>query len=336
MAAPTPKSILKKTPVPSTTPSDVVAINPGPRATTGTKPTPSEARAIALSHAHALQIRKALELSILMSLEELVDFPTPVPAFSETSTTHHDTPALKLHLRYFQPSDYDSLIHERNILKLCGYPLCSEPKKSKATSNHVLIDKGLSTMRFVPRAKLERFCSDLCARRGLWLRVQLNDEPSWLRGDVLEGVEVGEKGEVIGLDLEGVKWKANGGEETMVLLEEVERRKEMGIRGAVKEGDLKKLVQELEGLGIESKGILDGNKKPEVARNGVDFVVDGKEVPTKQEPLAFTIEEKEVSGSAVAPSAGDLAAGMSALAIEGYKPRKGPEDYMPKSKKPQQ
>ncbi|KAI5837949.1 Rtr1/RPAP2 family-domain-containing protein [Morchella snyderi] len=313
MATPTPKSILKKTPVPSTIPSDVVAINPGPRATTGTKPTPTEARAIALSHAHALQIRKALELSILMSLEELVDYPTPVPSTSEASTTHHNSPALKLHLRYFQPSDYDSLIHERNILKLCGYPLCSEPKKSKATSNHVLIDKGLSTMRFVPRAKLERFCSDLCARCGLWLRVQLNDEPSWLRGDVLEGVEVGEKGEVIGLDLEGVKWRANGGEETMVLLEEVERRKEMGIRSAVKEGDLKKLVQELEGLGIE---------------------IDGKEIPTKQEPLAFTIEEKEVSGSAVAPSADDLAAGMSALAIEGYKPRKGPEDYLPKSKKP--
>lgn len=109
----------------------------------------------------------------------------------------------------------------------------------------------------------------------------------------------------------------------------------MGIRSAVKEGDLKKLVQELEGLGIESKGILDGNKKPEVARNGVGFVVDGKEVPTKQEPLTFTIEEKEVLGSAVAPSADGLAAGMSALAIEGYKPRKGPEDYIPKSKKPQ-
>lgn len=135
--------------------------------------------------------------------------------------------------------------------------------------------------------------------------MQLNDEPSWLRGDVLEGVEVGAKGEVYGLDLEGERWDGKG----MVLLEEVETSREARD---VKKGDLKRLIEELQGLGIESKGLLGK--------------VEGKS-------LGFSIEEKEVSEVAVPPV--EVEAGMAALAIEGYTPRRGPEDYLPKNRKVQ-
>ncbi|KAL0638377.1 hypothetical protein Q9L58_002519 [Maublancomyces gigas] len=330
-----PKSILKKptyksSPLnPSTTPPDIVSI--APPSTTGTKPTPSEARAIALSHAHALQIRKVLELSILTSIETLVDYPSPaslpIPTTTTAATTHHDALALKRHLRYFQPADYDSLLEERNILTHCGYPLCGAPKKSSPTaSTYVLVDKGRTTMRFVERTKLERFCSDTCARRGLWLRVQLNDEPSWLRGDVLEGVEVGSKGEVFGLDLEGLRWAAAGGEDSMLLLEEVEERrriKEGGVAGVASEVDLKRLVEELQGLGIESKDLLAG-KKQNSGETAISFAAD--------KPLAFTIEEKTVSSNAVPPST-DVTPAMAALAIEGYNPRRGPQDYLKNGKR---
>lgn len=161
-------------------------------------------------------------------------------------------------------------------------------------------------MRFVERVKLERFCSDTCARRGLWLRVQLSDEPSWLRGDVLEGVEVGEKGEVYGLDLEGVRWTGE-----MTLLEEVEVK--IGVEARVKEVDLKRLVEELQGLGIDSKGLL------------------GK-AGSKGEKVDVKVEEKVPSKEAAVPPSLDGAA-VAALAVEGYNPRRGPDDYLPK--KPQ-
>lgn len=183
-------------------------------------------------------------------------------------------------------------------------------------------------MRFVERAKLERFCSDTCARRGLWLRVQLNEEPSWLRGEVIDGVEVGAKGEVYGLDLDGERW--NGGD--MVLLEEVEERRRVESGTGAKEGDLKKLVEELKGLGIESRGLLGGKVKTLEEQKGVAFVVGGKEVSGGTKPLAFTIEEKEVSSSGVVPPSADVASAVAALAIEGYNPRRGPEDYLPKKK----
>lgn len=282
-----------------------------------------------------------LELSILTSIEILVDYPTTTTAVTATATTstststdsstplHHDAVSLKRHLRYFQPADYDSLLEERNILGQCGYALCGATKKSSPTaSTYVLVDKGRHTMRFVERTKIERFCSDTCARRGLWLRVQLNDEPSWLRGDVLEGVEVGSKGEVFGLDLEGKRWAAAGGEDSMLLLEEVEERrrvKEGGIAGVASEADLKRLVEELQGLGIESKGLLAGNKPavPDAGKAAVSFAA-GK-------PLEFTIEEKSVSSNAVPPSA-DVTLSMAALAIEGFNPRRGPQDYLKSGK----
>lgn len=307
-------------------PPDIVSL--APPSSTGTKPTPSEARLIALSHAHALQIRKVLELSILTSIETLVDFPT-TPAPNSPTTLHHDAAALKCHLRYFQPADYDSLLEERNILVQCGYALCGAAKKSSPTaSTYVLVDKGRSTMRFVERTKIERFCSDTCARRGLWLRVQLNDEPSWLRGDVLEGVEVGTKGEVFGLDLDGQRWVAAGGEDTMLLLEEVEERrrvKEGGVAGVANEADLKRLVEELQGLGIESKDLLAGKKSvvQDAGKTAVSFAAS--------KPLEFTIEEKSVSSNAVPPSA-DVTLAIAALAIEGFNPRRGPQDYLKSGK----
>lgn len=180
-------------------------------------------------------------------------------------------------------------------------------------------------MRFVERAKIERFCTDTCARRGLWLRVQLNDEPSWLRGDVLDGVEVGSTGTVFGLDLTGQRWAAAGGEESMLLLEEVEERrrvKEGGVAGVASESDLKRLVEELQGLGIESKDLLSGKKPPALEAGGA-FTAD--------RPLAFTIEEKTVSADAAPPPpSADVA---SALAIEGYNPRRGPQDYIKNGKR---
>jgi hypothetical protein len=85
------------------------------------------------------------------------------------------------HLVPFQPSDYDALIEERNVADRCGYALCPRPPKrapSNAKLHFVETNKGLE---IVEKSKLEVWCSEDCARRAMYIKVQLNEEPAWAR-----------------------------------------------------------------------------------------------------------------------------------------------------------
>ena len=196
-------------------------------------PTPEEAREIALYHAHIIQNQKNLELAILESVELLLDFPTTNNPASRPSDT--DVTEFKKNLVHFQPSDYDDLIEERNIVHKCGYPLCPLQNKLQPTkAKFRVLDKG---RRIVETKQLERFCSDECARRGLWIRVQLNEEPSWLR--------VGEDGQV-GL----------GGAEYKIMLLEEEKDKQREACDNAFKGEVRKLVDQLHGMGISGTGLL--------------------------------------------------------------------------------
>ncbi|KAI5777771.1 Rtr1/RPAP2 family-domain-containing protein [Geopyxis carbonaria] len=224
------------------------------------KRTPSEARAIALAHASNLQIRKALEASVLSNLEALLDLPTtttPLPTIATTMarTGIHpasrpcadDVAALKFRLRHFSPADYDDLLEERTINAQCGYALCPLPPRAlpRGTGRVVAVD---AARRFVERRKMERFCTPECARRALWLRVQLPTEPAWAREDVTAGARVDGGGKVWGVEL-GVEvpqgWTAGG---EVVLLEEVESGG--GGRGA-READVRRLKEELREMGVK-------------------------------------------------------------------------------------
>ncbi|KAG0640620.1 Rtr1/RPAP2 family-domain-containing protein [Tuber brumale] len=298
-----PKSILKKTREPSSSSATAVAgstiVSTGPP-TSQSKPlpTPEEARAIALSHAHSIQIRKVIELSILTSLEQLVDFPLP----DSTSTD------LKCHLRYFQSSDFDSLMEERGICDKCSYPLCPNPRKRLAgggKSAYALVDKGKKTMRFVEKEKLEQFCSDICARQGLWLRVQLSTEPAWTRAEIISDVQVDEKGTVSGLDLTGEKWRGGLGAE-ILLLEEAEEQRRQAKWNNTKEADIEKLAEELMEVGINLDKETRGLKQ--------------------SDSLFVDIKERENEGGTAKPPELILTDenGDRARAIEGYTPKIGP------------
>ncbi|KAL9001488.1 MAG: hypothetical protein Q9169_000063 [Polycauliona sp. 2 TL-2023] len=163
-----PKSILK--------PSSVV---------TKDSPSPSNIsreernRQLALHHAHLIQYRKDIESLIQTAIENLLDLPT-------SSTTSPSEPSLadqstaKEALRPFQPSDYDSLIEERNINCKCGYIFCPREnrKQNKHSKYRILTGRGF---RVVESKELERWCSDECGRMALYLKVQLSDEPAWTR-----------------------------------------------------------------------------------------------------------------------------------------------------------
>jgi RNA polymerase II-associated protein 2 len=139
---------------------------------------------IALQHAHALQHRKDLQARIDSALEALIDFP-PSPDSTPQAPAKSDLAELSVLLRLFCPSDFDSLIEERRCAEKCGYVLCPlPPSKSKRQSTYRLLhsQKG-GPLKAVPRALVESWCSQDCARRAAFLKMHLMKEPAWLRKD---------------------------------------------------------------------------------------------------------------------------------------------------------
>jgi len=138
----------------------------------------------ALHHANILQHRKDTESLILESLEKLIDFPSS-PDSNPAQPSPEDVRILKDALTLFQPSDYDSLIEERNINRLCGYALCPRPNKlQKPNADRIIVrDRGKlwDPLKVVNRKALEQWCSDECGKRALFLKVQLHEESAWER-----------------------------------------------------------------------------------------------------------------------------------------------------------
>ena len=147
----------------------------------------------ALYHARIIQQRKDVEALILASTEALLEIPSS-PDADPTRPRLRDIALLKNSLKPFRPSDYDSLIEERNINKQCGYVLCPKPNRQEDTKAKYRIlhgkGRGSDGLKFVQQRALERWCSDDCGKRALYVKVQLNEEPAWTRagssgGDVL-------------------------------------------------------------------------------------------------------------------------------------------------------
>ena len=205
-------------------------------------------------------------------------------------------------------SDFDSLMQERGICGKCSYPLCPNPRKrldGGGKSTYALVDKGQKTMRFVEKEKLERFCSDICARQRLWLRVQLNTEPAWTRAEIINDAQVDDKGAVSGLDLAGEKWRGGVGAR-ILLLEEVEEKRRQAKWNNTKEADIERLAEELMEIGIS---------------------LDKETRQLKQsDPLSVDVKERKNDGSTPKPPELILTdeQGDRARVIEGYTLKIGP------------
>ncbi|KAF7882120.1 hypothetical protein EAF00_011636 [Botryotinia globosa] len=177
-----PKSILKKTTCSSSCPFTTTTT------TTSTNPSPTKAdrdREVALYHARLIQERKEIELEILASTESLIDFPLAAsPPHDASNPSPSDARAFKEMLRPFQPSDYDALILERNLDSRCGYTLCANPRPrdNRGGQWRLLGMSGKAKdFRIAKKEDAEKWCSDTCARRALYVRVQLSECPAWER-----------------------------------------------------------------------------------------------------------------------------------------------------------
>jgi hypothetical protein len=248
--------------------------------------TAAEARKIAVAHASSLQIRKALETSILESLTYLVEAAAPVAAL-----------VFKHHIRFFTAQDYDGLVEERNILDRCGYVPCARGvARRKVQSRLARAANG----EWVDRRELERYCGDACKRKALWVRVQLAEEAAWNRHDIVGRAEVDKiTGKVSGIDLDSEMppeaW--TGG---VTLLEEQEQELEGAGNARMwaggEEKDVWKLAEDLKGVGIGEDG-----------KGGV-----------KGEVLADVVERRTEVAIVTAPKSDGV---EDAAAIDGFVPK---------------
>ncbi|KAK4163192.1 Rtr1/RPAP2 family-domain-containing protein [Cladorrhinum sp. PSN259] len=194
--APAPaKGILKKRPVsskpeePEPEPSSTTTISFN--APTGepqdqepiTGLTPSQASRI-LQLAKTELIKPAIPLA---TFEFLCTLPLS-PSTSASSPTAADTALFLSHISAFTPAEYLDLIEERNCLNKCGYTLCPKPKRNMR-GEFKIHQNGVAKT-----ADLNKWCSDECALRALYIKVQL-DNPSYVRknGEMVVKIELREE-----------------------------------------------------------------------------------------------------------------------------------------------
>jgi len=166
-----PKSILKKTTYPA----------PASR-TDGEKTKAERDLEVALYHANLIQNQKDIGWEILESMEALIEYPLAPPPHDASNPSPIDAKNFKAMLQPYQPSDYDAMIVERNINDHCGYALCrNKNKKDGVGGKFRILGKKGKDFRVVERAEVEKWCSQECARRALYVRVQLSESPAWER-----------------------------------------------------------------------------------------------------------------------------------------------------------
>ncbi|QPH09647.1 hypothetical protein C2857_000557 [Epichloe festucae Fl1] len=142
----------------------------------------ADAREIAIAHAKLIQHRKDLEREILDSLVLLSEYPlVRETTYSASNPAPSDVSGFKAHVRLFQPSDYDDLIEERNVNELCGYSLCPKMKRKVGRGGKW---KLTGSGDIVKLEDIEKWCSAACAKRALFVKVQLNDTAAWERAGI--------------------------------------------------------------------------------------------------------------------------------------------------------
>ncbi|RKF63793.1 putative duf408 domain protein [Erysiphe neolycopersici] len=142
-------------------------------------------REIAIYHASIIQQRKNFELEILFSIETLIDYPLAPPPTDASNPSPADILKFRELIQSFQPSDYDSLIEERNINDRCGYALCPNPRhREEGSGKYRLLGTSgkAKDFRVVEKEVLEKWCSHTCALRAMYVKTQLNQLPAWDRG----------------------------------------------------------------------------------------------------------------------------------------------------------
>ncbi|KAI1377538.1 hypothetical protein F4677DRAFT_40167 [Hypoxylon crocopeplum] len=305
-----PKGILKK-PSSSSTSSTAVAQTPAPAAAAvspypieETHPDPRQnpsVREAVIQQALIIQQQRELEDQIQDAIIELSRFPlssssSSVPSPDQLQSYDITNPppatlsAFRRLLAPFQPGDYEDLIEERNTRGLCGYVLCPSPRvKLSGGGEYKLVNYGRPDFGIVPRRELERWCSRICARRAMYIKVQLLETGAWER--------VGADGEV-GIEL---------------LNESQSKPNPTNTRGE-DDGAAKRLAKELQSLEVD--------KQKKTTRDAMDLALERGDRKGDGSKITVTIREKKVMMAAQEPSLDED--GEDHLILDGYKTKFDP------------
>ncbi|OCL11148.1 hypothetical protein AOQ84DRAFT_199174 [Glonium stellatum] len=281
-----PKSILKKTSSPTNSPPSA------------SRPQNERHLEIALHHANLIQEQKDVERDILKAAMTLIEFPS-APDANPARPAQSDASQFTNLIVPFQPSDYDSLIEERNIADLCGYALCPRPPKRAPLAGKLqFIDTKDRGVQIVNKKELEIWCSDDCARRALYVKVQLNEEPAWMRR--------GGIGDKIDLLIDNIEEHHH----TVLPL----RPKHQEHTTAM-DNDLEELQKDIDEE--EEAWALRDEAMEELARERGDQ----NSSISKKDLIKSTIEEKILVKAPIAPSLENDTADPVHVTIEGYTPK---------------
>ncbi|KAI1395119.1 Rtr1/RPAP2 family-domain-containing protein [Hypoxylon fuscum] len=183
-----PKGILKKptTATAATLPAPVAAVSPLPLTESQPNGNKPSAREVAIQQALVIQQQHALQDEIQDSIIELSHFPlVRSSSHASSNPSPSDADAFRRLVRLFQPGDYEDMIEERNACGLCGYALCAKPRiKLSKGGEFKLVNFGKKDFNIVPRKELERWCSQQCARRAMYVKVQLNESAAGERAGI--------------------------------------------------------------------------------------------------------------------------------------------------------
>ncbi|KAI2628350.1 Rtr1/RPAP2 family-domain-containing protein [Xylaria nigripes] len=146
----------------------------------------SDPREIAIKHARIIHSRRGVENQIADSMIELSKFPvTRNSAHNAANPDPADAESFRSHIRLYQPGDYDDLVEERNANGLCGYTLCPNPRtRLSGAGTFKLVNYGRKDFNIVPSRELEKWCSQKCAKRAMYVKVQLNETAAWERAGI--------------------------------------------------------------------------------------------------------------------------------------------------------
>ena len=130
-------------------------------------------RDLAVYHAKLFKQKADLQNKMLDALIELIDFPSDKQA-DPLKPSDADFQRVRELMQYFQPSDYDELITERNRQRDCGYVLCPRKHRDYGPSGSKrIITKP--AFKVVAVDDLQKWCSDVCGKHALYFKVQLDE-----------------------------------------------------------------------------------------------------------------------------------------------------------------
>ncbi|KAK9462339.1 Rtr1/RPAP2 family-domain-containing protein [Lipomyces oligophaga] len=113
----------------------------------------------------------------------------------EFMTNHVDSDFLKYASRFLTAESYDDIVDERNVLHICGYPICTESPISLICANKRKRGKKIYQIQYTePRTSdppstsavsyMRKYCSRRHFQASMIYRAQLSEEAVWARSGI--------------------------------------------------------------------------------------------------------------------------------------------------------